>query len=100
MTYELWEQFLDLRPDIRKRVERQTPWRNTKTAVGIGHIFTTLSGRIHAGQEGDAAVVISKKFLTKEECLGIGAVLLGYVPIQFEPAKLWDEFKKNEEAAN
>ena len=98
MTYELWEQFLDLRPDIRKRVERQTPWRNTKTAVGIGHIFTTLSGRIHAAHhKGDAAVVISTDILTKEECLGVGALLFDYVPIEFDPPELMEEFERNEQ---
>ena len=100
MTLASWEKFLALKPDIRKRVERQTPWRKSKTGIEISHVYTTLSGRIHtAHRKGDAAVVISTDILTKEECLGIGALLLGYVPIQFEPTKLMDTFEKNEKAA-
>ena len=97
MTLASWEKFLALKPDIRKRVERQTPWRNSKTGIEISHVYTTLSGRIHtAHREGDAAVVISTDILTKEECLGVGALLFDYVPIEFDPPELMEEFERNE----
>ena len=99
LTLALWDQFLHARPAIRKRVERQTPWRKSKTGVELSHIYTTLSGRIHTNQKGDAAVLISQDILTKEECLGIGALLFDYVPIEFEPPELMEEFERNEREA-
>lgn len=98
MTLVLWEQFFQSKPDIRKRVERQTPWRKSKTGIEISHVYTTLSGRIHAAHhKGDAAVVISTDILTKEECLGVGALLFDYVPIEFDPPELMEEFERNEQ---
>ncbi len=99
LTLELWDRFLHARPEIRKRVERQTPWRKSKTGVEISHIYTTLSGRIHTGQKGDGAVLISRDILTKEECLGVGALLFDYVPIEFHPPELMEEFERNEREA-
>ena len=100
MTLASWEKFLALKPDIRKRVERQTPWRKSKTGIEISHVYTTLSGRIHtANRKGNAAVVISTDILTKEECLGVGALLFDYVPIEFDPPELMEEFERNEQVA-
>jgi len=99
LTFALWDQFLDARPAIRERVERQTPWRKSKTAIELSHIYTTLSGRIHTNQSGDTAVLISQDILTKEECLGIGALLFGHVPIEFKPPELMEEFERNEREA-
>jgi hypothetical protein len=97
VTHAMWEQFFHLKPDIRKRVERQTAWRKSKTGIEISHVYTSLSGRIHtAHQKGDAAVVISTDILTKEECLGVGALLFDYVPIEFDPPELMEEFERNE----
>ena len=90
---------MDLKPDVRKRVERQTSWRKNTTEIKISHICRTLSGRIDIAQEGDAAVMISAKILTKEECLGVGALLFDYVPIDFDPAELMEKFEKNERIA-
>ena len=45
VTVGMWERFMQAKPDIRRRVERQTPWRKSKVAAEMGHIYTTLSGR-------------------------------------------------------
>ena len=99
LTIALWERFLHIKADVRERVERQTPWRKNKTGIEISHVYTSLSGRIHTPQKGDAAVVISAGILTKEECLGVGALLFDYVPIEFDPPNLMEEFERNERAA-
>ena len=99
LTIALWERFLHIKADVRERVERQTPWRKNKTGIEISHVYTSLSGRIHTRQKGDAAVVISAGILTKEECLGVGALLFDYVPIEFDPPNLMEEFERNERAA-
>ena len=99
LTIALWERFLHIKADVRERVERQTPWRKNKTGIEISHVYTSLSGRIHTPQKGDAAVVISAGILTKEECLGVGALLFDYVPIEFDPPSLMEEFERNERAA-
>ena len=99
LTFALWDRFLDARPAIRRRVERQTHWRKSKTAIELSHIYTTLSGRIHTSQSGDTAVLISQDILTKEECLGIGALLFDHVLIEFKPPELMEEFERNEREA-
>ncbi|EKU23464.1 hypothetical protein NGA_0725500 [Nannochloropsis gaditana CCMP526] len=97
VTVGMWERFMQARPDMRRRVERQTPWRKSKVAAEMGHIYTTLSGRIHSShQVGDAAVVIGMDVLTTEECLGVGALLYDFVPIEFHPPELMEKFEKNE----
>ena len=97
VTVGMWERFMQARPDIRRRVERQTPWRKSKVAAEMGHIYTTLSGRIHSSHQiGDAAVVIGTDVLTTEECLGVGALLYDFVPIEFHPPELMEKFEKNE----
>ena len=98
VTVGMWERFMQAKPDIRRRVERQTPWRKSKIAAEMGHIYTTLSGRIHSSHQiGDAAVVIGTDVLTTEECLGVGALLYDFVPIEFHPPELMEKFEKNEE---
>lgn len=97
----MWEEFLHEDPKIRARVERQTPWRKSKTGVELSHIYTTLSGRVHSVfQKGDTAILISTDILTKEECLGVGALLFDHVPIEFDPPELMEEFERNEREAN
>ncbi|EKU22457.1 hypothetical protein NGA_0463600 [Nannochloropsis gaditana CCMP526] len=98
VTVGMWERFMQAKPDIRRRVERQTPWRKSKIAAEMGHIYTTLSGRIHSSHQiGDAAVVIGTDVLTTEECLGVGALLYDFVPIEFHPPELMEKFERNEE---
>jgi hypothetical protein len=71
-------------------LERQTPWRKSKGAAEMGHIYTTLSGRIHSSHQiGDATVVLATDILTTEESLGVGALLYGFVPIEFHPETLF-----------
>ncbi|EWM20324.1 hypothetical protein Naga_100406g7 [Nannochloropsis gaditana] len=97
VTVGMWERFMQARPDIRRHVERQTPWRKSKVAAEMGHIYTTLPGRIHSSHQiGDAAVVIGTDLLTTEECLGVGALLYDFVPIEFHPPELMEKFEKNE----
>jgi hypothetical protein len=98
VTVGMWERFMQAKPDIRRRVERQTPWRKSKIAAEMGNIYTTLSGRIHSSHQiGDAAVVIGTDVLTTEECLGVGALLYDFVPIEFYPPELMEKFERNEE---
>ncbi len=100
LTVALWEQFSHSKTDVRNCEERQTPWRKSKTGIEISHVYTTLSGRIHtAHQKGDAAVMISTDILTQEECLGVGALLFDYVPIEFDPPELMEDFERNERVA-
>ncbi|EWM20206.1 hypothetical protein Naga_100946g1 [Nannochloropsis gaditana] len=60
--------------------------------------ISTLSGRIHSSHQiGDAAVVIGTDVLTTEECLGVGALLYDFVPIEFHPPELMEKFERNEQ---
>jgi multidrug efflux pump subunit AcrA (membrane-fusion protein) len=96
VTIAMWGRFLSIKADIRARVEKQTPWRNEKTAIEIGHVYSSLSGRIDTPQKSDAGVVISTDILTKEECLAVAALLFDYVPIEFDPPNLMEEYERNE----
>lgn len=98
LTSDMWEQFLDQRPEIRERVERQTPWRKGKVGVELCHIYTTLSGRVHdAYQVGFDTVTISRCILTKEECLAAAALLQDYVLYEFDPLLLQSIYDANEQ---
>ena len=100
MTPEVWDMYLEKAPEVRARIERQTPWRRGKVGVEVSHIFTSLSGRIHDTPiDGEAAVPISMPVLTQEECLGAAALLQDYVPFKFHPSGLQVKYDRNEAKA-
>lgn len=98
LTPEIWEEFLDARPEVRARIERQTSWRKGKVGVDIAHVYTSLSGRVHSHQMGADAVTISQSLLTKEECLGVAALLHEFVRWEFDPVSLQEVYDRNERA--
>lgn len=101
---QCWEEFLDMNENIRKRMERQTSWRKGEIEVEIMRLSTTMSDpdqrKKHAPQDQDDkddGLVISECYFTREECLGIAALLFDYIPIEFDrTSDLMDEFKRNE----
>lgn len=85
--------------NIRKRIERQTPWRKGEIGVKITHLYTTVFDLDYIPQKRGSALVISEKSLTRVECLGFAALLYDYVPIEFDTQDLIDAFERNELAA-
>ena len=95
VTPDVWNAFLDAEPEVRARIERQTPWRKEKVGAEMSHIYTSLSGSIHGHQIGDEAVTISQRLLTKEECLAVAALLQDFVAIEFDPVELQQAYDRN-----
>lgn len=91
-----WTAFLDAKPEVRARIERQTPWRKGKLGAEIAHIYTSLSGRVHGHQIGTKAVTISQELLTNEECLAAAALLDDFVRWELDPPTLKETYDENE----
>lgn len=96
ITPERWNEFLAVQPEVRARIERQTPWRKGKIGAELSHIYTSLSGRVHGHQLGTQAVTISQELLTYEECLAAAALLDDFVLWRLDPPALQERYDENE----
>lgn len=99
MTPEVWNKYLEKAPEVRARIELQTPWRRGKIGVEVSHIYTSLSGQTHVRPISGEAVPISMPTLTQEECLGAAALLDGYVRWEFHPPGLQMAYDRNKARA-
>lgn len=90
-----WSAFLAREPEVRERVEQQTPWRKGKVGAELANVCATLSSRIHIHQIGERKVTISDQTLAVEACLGIAAVLQDFVRFEFDPPGLQATYDKN-----
>jgi hypothetical protein len=95
ISADVWNAFLEQKPEVRARIELQTPWRKEKVGVEIAHIYTSLCGRIHGHQIGDQAVTISCQLLTAEECLAAAALLDDFLLWELDPRGLKNKYDGN-----
>ena len=96
ITEDKWDDFLAKNVEIRERIMRHTRWKEGKIGRQIGYIYTTLSARIHAHQQGGDALVIRDESLTHEQCLGYAALICGCVNIEFHDPTLAKKWEKKE----
>lgn len=96
---ERWNQFLERRPRVRTRIERQTPWRGERIGVELSNVYTTLSGHVHSYQLGTRAVTISKNPLSPEQCLLVASLLYDNVRVELDPPPLQERFDEIEAVA-
>jgi hypothetical protein len=95
MNAERWNEYLEREPEARARVERQTSWRKGKVGAELATTYATLWSRIHVHQIGEREVTISDQTLPVEACLGIAAILHGFVRFEFDPPGLQAMYDKN-----
>lgn len=99
ITADVWNAFLEERPDIRERIEAQVPWRKEKVGIGLSHIYTVLCGIIHGFQIGEEEVTISRQLISAEECLAAAALLDERYVWHMDPPALKDKYAFNVERA-
>lgn len=95
ITVDVWNAFLEKRPDIRERIEAQVPWRKEKVGIGLYHIYTVLCGIIHGFQIGEEEVTISRQLISAEDCLAAAALLDERYVWHMDPPALKDEYAFN-----
>lgn len=88
ITPERWNEFLERKPTLRVRIERQTPWRGERIGVELSNVYTTLSRHVHSHQLGTHAVTISKGPLSPEQCLLVASTLCDSVKVELDPPAL------------
>ncbi len=92
ITPERRNQFLERKPTLRARIERQTPWRGERIGAELSNVYTTLSGHVHSFQVGTYAVTISKGPLSPEQCLLVASTLFDNVKVELDPPGLQERF--------
>lgn len=99
ITADVWNAFLEKRPDVRERIEAQVPWRKERVGSGLAHIYTVLCGVIQGFQIGEDEVTISRQLITVEECLAAAALLDERYQWHMDPLALKDKYMFNAKRA-